>query len=131
MQTLQVLQLTDATAEQLAPPLSYNDGTCNADLPNDSVYTRFLYTIRYLAANGFYVVLDNQLNTDPTAVNNPTVRPSGAALSWPAVCCAELQKHLPASCRAYAMLALVQHAVPRLKLCYTVLPSQLPMLSRA
>ena len=61
---------------QPAPPANYNKGTCNADLPNTSVYTRFLYTVRYLAANGFYVVLDNQLNTDPTCPNNPTVRPA-------------------------------------------------------
>lgn len=60
----------------MGPPDSYNDGTCNADLPNDSVYTRFLYTVRYMARNGFYVVLDNQVNVDSTIVDNPDVRPS-------------------------------------------------------
>ena len=60
---------------QPAQPPSYGDGQCNGDLPNDSVYTRFLYTIRYLVANNFYVVLDNQLNTDPTCTNDAAVRP--------------------------------------------------------
>ena len=53
--------------------MSYEDGQCNGDLPNDSVYTRFLYTVRYLTANNFYVVLDNQLNTDPTATMDSAV----------------------------------------------------------
>ena len=58
---------------QASPPDSYNDGTCNADLPNDSVYTRFLYTVRYLARNGFYVVLDQQVNVDPTITDDAQV----------------------------------------------------------
>ena len=58
---------------QPAPPVSYENGLCNGDLPNDSVYTRFLYTVRYLTANNFYVVLDNQLNTDPTATMDSAV----------------------------------------------------------
>ena len=60
---------------QPARPASYGEGQCNGDLPNDSVYTRFLYTVRYLAANNFYVVLDNQLNTDPTCPMDATVCP--------------------------------------------------------
>lgn len=58
---------------QVAPPRGYADGQCNSYLPNDSVYTRFLYVIRYYARNGFYIILDNQLNLDTTAVDNPTV----------------------------------------------------------
>ena len=60
---------------QVSPPDSYNDGTCNADLPNDSAYTRFLYVIRYLTRNNFYVVIDNQVNTDSTITDNPDVSP--------------------------------------------------------
>ena len=45
-------------------------GTCNADLPNASVYTRFLYVVRFLAANGLYVLVDNHLSFDNTAVAN-------------------------------------------------------------
>ena len=58
---------------QKTPPDSYNNGVCNADLPNDSVYTRFLYTVRYLARNGMYVVLDNQCNVDPTITDDSQV----------------------------------------------------------
>ena len=47
-----------------------NSGTCNADLPNASVYTRFLYVVRFLAANGLYVLVDNHLSFDNTAVAN-------------------------------------------------------------
>ena len=70
---------------QVSPPANYNKGTCNADLPNNSVYTRFLYTVRYLAANNFYVVLDNQLNTDPTCKNNANVGALGSS-AWPCLC---------------------------------------------
>ena len=69
----------------MSPPANYNKGTCNADLPNNSVYTRFLYTVRYLVANNFYVVLDNQLNTDPTCKNNANVRTPGPA-AQPYIC---------------------------------------------
>jgi len=31
------------------------NGICNQNLPNDSVYKRFLYVISALANNGFYV----------------------------------------------------------------------------
>ena len=50
-------------------PLAAN-GTCNVDLPNESSYTRFLYVIRFLAANGLYVIIDNQLSFDNTAATN-------------------------------------------------------------
>lgn len=42
------------------------NGVCNADIPNDSVYKRYLYVISALAANGFYVVLDNHVVVDNT-----------------------------------------------------------------
>ena len=47
------------------------DGICNEQLPNDSVYNRFLYVVRTLAANGFYVLIDDHLSFDATAATNP------------------------------------------------------------
>ena len=46
------------------------NGTCNADLPNESAYTRFLYVVRFLTANGLYVLIDNHLSFDDTAATN-------------------------------------------------------------
>ena len=46
--------------------------TCNADLPSSTTYARFLYVIKFLAANGFYVLIDNHLSYDDTAVTNPS-----------------------------------------------------------
>lgn len=56
---------------QTAPgdPLG-SSGTCNADLPNSTAYARFLYVLRFLTANGFYVLIDNHLSFDNTAVSN-------------------------------------------------------------
>ena len=48
---------------------------CNDYVPNNSVYTRFLYVVGYFVRQGFYVLIDNHSNTDPTVVNNPAVRP--------------------------------------------------------
>ena len=48
------------------------DGVCNEMLPNTDVYTRFLYVVHSLAANGFYVVIDNHLSFDATAATNPS-----------------------------------------------------------
>jgi hypothetical protein len=45
------------------------DGTCNAALPNDSIYKRFLYVVSALANNGFYVIVDNHLSYDSTYQN--------------------------------------------------------------
>lgn len=45
-------------------------GVCNADLPNTSAYARFLYVVRFFTANGFYVLIDNHLSFDNTAVSD-------------------------------------------------------------
>lgn len=45
-------------------------GTCNADLPNTTAYARFIYVVRFFTANGFYVLIDNHLSFDNTAVEN-------------------------------------------------------------
>ena len=44
---------------------------CNGHLPTNSIYTRFLWVIRFLVRNHFYVILDNQLNIDSTALDDP------------------------------------------------------------
>ena len=52
-------------------PASNAPGVCNGHLPTNSIYTRFLWVIRFLVRNHFYVVLDNQLNIDSTALDDP------------------------------------------------------------
>ena len=47
------------------------DGVCNEQVPNNSVYARFLWVVRFLTHNNFYVVIDNHLAPDNTAVVNP------------------------------------------------------------
>lgn len=44
-----------------------NSGTCNLNLPNSSVYARFIYIIRYLTRQGFYVIIDDHFNVDNLA----------------------------------------------------------------
>ncbi len=39
--------------------------TCNQYLPNDSTINRFVWVVKYLAANGFYVIVDDHTE-DPT-----------------------------------------------------------------
>ena len=53
-----------------APPTGGNSGVCNSYLPADSVFNRFMYVVQFLARNGIYVLLDNQINFDTTAVEN-------------------------------------------------------------
>ncbi len=47
-------------------------GYCNEKLPDTNVYARFIYFIRYLAANGFNIIIDNHFNVDTLAMDNPT-----------------------------------------------------------
>ena len=53
--------------------LGGNAGTCNANLPNDSGYHRFLYTVQKMVDEGFYVLIDNHLSLDDTATTNSTL----------------------------------------------------------
>ncbi len=55
-----------------AVPSGGNSGTCNALVPNNSGYNRFLWSVKFLVDNGFLVLIDNHLNLDSTAVDNPT-----------------------------------------------------------
>jgi hypothetical protein len=53
-----------------APPTSGSGGVCNSYLPSDSVFNRFMYVVQFLTRNGIYVLLDNQINFDTTAIEN-------------------------------------------------------------
>jgi len=55
-----------------ASPTGGNAGTCNALVPNDSNYKRFLWVVKAMVDNGFIVLIDNHLNLDSTATDNPT-----------------------------------------------------------
>lgn len=46
-------------------------GWCNDPLPDTNVYARFLYFVRFLAANDFYVIIDNHFNVDSLAMDQP------------------------------------------------------------
>ena len=46
------------------------DGPCNLEMPNGpSVYERYFWYLRLLTYNGFVVLVDNHLNSDPTIIN--------------------------------------------------------------
>ena len=59
-------------------------GVCNGALPNASTYARFLWVVKFFTANGFYVLIDNHLSYDDTAVTNPTqARGTAAGYMFP------------------------------------------------
>eukprot|EP00884_Botryococcus_braunii_P014870 jgi/Botrbrau1/23384/Bobra.0051s0033.2 len=43
---------------------------CNNWLQGDTTYSRFLNTLRYIASQGFYIVIDDHLAYDPTLTNS-------------------------------------------------------------
>jgi aryl-phospho-beta-D-glucosidase BglC (GH1 family) len=47
-------------------------GQCNGYLPNDTVYNRFRWVVSFYARNGFYVLIDNHLREDRTALDSAT-----------------------------------------------------------
>ena len=46
-------------------------GRCNDYVPSDSTLNRFVWLVQFLAHNGFYVVLTNDLHNDNTALASP------------------------------------------------------------
>lgn len=48
-------------------------GKCNAQVPNSSNFQRYLWVIQQIVDNGFYVLIDNHLAEDMTAVDNSTL----------------------------------------------------------
>lgn len=72
--TVLVLVSERSNPLQVAPPTTYGvSGVCNDYVPNESIYNRFLYVVGYLARQGFYILIDNHANSDPTVINNPAV----------------------------------------------------------
>ena len=65
---------TDISANQPVPqrasPAAQTPGVCNDYLPSDTTIDRFVWVVQYFTANGFYVLLDNQLNLDTTVLDN-------------------------------------------------------------
>ena len=61
------------TASAQPVDLGGNTGTCNANVPNDSNYHRFLYVVQKMVDEGFYVLIDNHLSLDNTATTNSTL----------------------------------------------------------
>ena len=53
----------------LAPPLRQS-GMCNDYLPSSSTLDRLVYVVQFYLNNGFYVLLDNHLREDSTALDN-------------------------------------------------------------
>lgn len=51
-------------------PAFTSTAMCNANLPNDSMKKRFLWVIDYFVSQGFYVLLDNHLREDKTAIKD-------------------------------------------------------------
>lgn len=39
------------------PPSGGTVGICNSYLPSDTTFNRFMYTVQFLARNGFYLLL--------------------------------------------------------------------------
>ena len=57
------------TVPNLTDIVTQDPGICNAYLPSSSTIERFLFVIQFLAGNGLYVVLDNDLSFDKTVLD--------------------------------------------------------------
>ena len=55
---------------RLPADAAHTPGVCNDYIPNDSVRTRLLWVAKFLAANGFYVILNDHLAYDSTMLDN-------------------------------------------------------------
>ena len=55
---------------QTTPANPSPPGSCNYYLPNTAVFDRFVFVVRFFAQNGFYVLLDDQSQGDPTVLND-------------------------------------------------------------
>ncbi|DBB04409.1 TPA: hypothetical protein ACH3X1_012892 [Trebouxia sp. C0004] len=65
---------TDIPADQPVPtqasPAAQTPGVCNDYVPSDTTLDRFAWVVSYLAANDFYILLDNQFNLDTTVLDD-------------------------------------------------------------
>ena len=51
-------------------PQRHSASNCNDYLPDTSTYERFCWVVHFFAHNGFYVLIDNHLREDQTALQN-------------------------------------------------------------
>lgn len=56
--------------QPLPYPVQRNGTKCNDYLPSTSVFDRFVYVCNFFANNGFFVLIDNHLREDQTAIND-------------------------------------------------------------
>lgn len=52
------------------PPSRKQANSCNDYLPSSSTYDRFCWVVHFFASNGFYVLVDNHLREDQTALQD-------------------------------------------------------------
>eukprot|EP00889_Picochlorum_renovo_P003735 jgi/Picre1/30765/NNA_006126.t1 len=57
-------------APDLPNPPNYSRNVCNGYLPNTSTRDRFIWVAKFFAKNGFYVMVDNHLREDQTALED-------------------------------------------------------------
>lgn len=57
-------------APRLPSAPKYHNNQCNGYLPNSSVRDRLIWVAKFYAKNGFYVMVDNHLREDQTALEN-------------------------------------------------------------
>ena len=55
---------------ELPDPPTYSRNVCNGYLPNTSTRDRFIWVAKFFAKNGFYVMVDNHLREDQTALED-------------------------------------------------------------
>ena len=65
-----LLPFTGQISVQLPAPPKGVSGVCNSYVPSDSIFNRFVYVVQFFARNGFYIILDNQLNFDTTVLQS-------------------------------------------------------------
>lgn len=59
-----------ATIPPMIAPPTRVAGKCNDYVPNTSTLDRFVWVVNFFAKNGFYVLIDNHLREDQTALQN-------------------------------------------------------------
>lgn len=53
-----------------SPPMRKQSNSCNDYLPNSSTYDRYCWVVHFFASNCFYVLVDNHLREDQTALQD-------------------------------------------------------------
>lgn len=64
------LQKLSKTIPPMIAPPERQEGMINDYLPGDSTFNRFLWVVNFFAKNGFYVLIDNHLREDQTALED-------------------------------------------------------------